>query len=116
MITSEWVKSRLLGAAVGALALSVVGFSWGGWMTGGGAKAMASDMAREEVVSALVPICVELSKRAPQDTVTLAKLKDTASYQRDEVLMAAGWATMPGAERPDRRVAEACMEKLASQF
>ena len=29
------VKSSLFGAAVGAAALAVIGFSWGGWVTGG---------------------------------------------------------------------------------
>jgi dienelactone hydrolase len=116
MKTPEWLKPGLQGAAVGAVALAIVGFSWGGWVTGGTAQKMASEQARLEVVAALVPICLEQSSRDPQVVETLAQLKDTSSYQRSDMLMKAGWATMPGSSDPSRDVARACMEKLAAQF
>ena len=112
----EWLKPALYGAAAGAAALAIVGFSWGGWVTGGTAKQMASDQARLEVVAALVPICMEQSKQDPQVVETLAQLKDTSSYQRSDMLMKVGWATMPGSSDPNRSVARACMEKLAAEF
>ncbi len=112
----EWLKPALYGAAAGAAALAIVGFSWGGWVTGGTAKQMASDQARLEVVAALVPICMEQSKQDPQVVETLAQLKDTRSYQRSDMLMKVGWATMPGSSDPNRDVARACMDKLAAQF
>ena len=62
----EWLKPALYGAAAGAVALAIVGFSWGGWVTGGTAKQMAANQARCEDVAALVPICVEQSKQDPQ--------------------------------------------------
>ena len=116
MNTPEWLKPGLQGAAVGAVALAIIGFSWGGWVTGGTAEKMASDHARLEVVAALVPICIEQSSQDPQVVATLAQLKDTSSYQRSDMLMKAGWATMPGSSDPNRAVARACMEKLAAQF
>ncbi len=116
MTTPEWLKPGLYGAVVGAVALAIVGFSWGGWVTGGTATRMSSDLARLEVVAALVPICVEQSKQDPQVVETLAQLKDASSYQRSDMLMKAGWATMPGSSDPNRRVASACMEALAAQF
>ncbi len=116
MKSPEWLKPGLQGAAVGAVALAIVGFSWGGWVTGGTAKQMASEQARLEVVAALVPICLEQSNQDPQVVATLAQLKDTSSYQRSDLLMKAGWATMPGSSDPNRDVARACMEKLAAQF
>jgi dienelactone hydrolase len=112
----EWVKPALQGAAVGAVALAIVGFSWGGWVTNGTAKQMASDQARLEVVAALVPICIEQSKLDPQVVATLALLKEAQSYKRSDMLMEAGWATMPGSSDPNSSVARACMEKLADQF
>ena len=36
MAGSEWLNSGLSGAGIGAIAVMIVGFSWGGWMTGGG--------------------------------------------------------------------------------
>ena len=112
----NWLKPGLYGAVVGALALVTVGFAWGGWVTGGTATKMASDHARTEVVAALVPICVEQSSRDPKVAETLARLKDTRSYQRSDLLMKTGWATMPGSSDPDRDVARACMGALAAQF
>ena len=112
----EWLKPALYGAAVGAIALAVVGFSWGGWMTGGSADRMAAEKSRYEVVAALVPICLEQSKQDPMVGETLAELKAASNYKRSDMLMAAGWATIPGSTDPNRSVAGACMEQLASQF
>ena len=116
MNAPEWLKPALYGAAVGAVALAIAGFSWGGWVTGGTADKMAAEQARHEVVAALVPICLEQSKQDPQLTETLARLEAASSYKRSGMLMEAGWATMPGSEDPNRAVASACMEKLADQF
>jgi alpha/beta superfamily hydrolase len=116
MNTPEWVKPGLIGAGVGAVALAITGFSWGGWVTGAKAEIMASDQARAEVIAALVPICMEQSRVDPQSVATLAVLKDTSRYQRSDILMKAGWATMPGSTDPDRKVASACMDELATLF
>ena len=116
MNSSEWLKPGLYGAAIGAVTLAIIGFAWGGWVTGGTAQQMASDQARLEVVAALVPICIQQSKQDPQVVETLAQLKDAGNYQRSDMLMKAGWATMPGSNDPNRQVARACMEELSAQF
>ena len=116
MNTPEWLKPGLQGVAVGAIALAVIGFGWGGWVTGGTAKKMATEEAQLQVVAALVPICIDQSSQDPQAVATLALLKEASSYKRSDLLMKAGWATMPGSSDPDRSVASACMEKLAAQF
>jgi len=116
MKNPEWLKPGAYGAAIGAVAVAIVGFSWGGWVTGGTANKMAEEMARNEVVAALVPICLEQSKLDPRVEVTLAELKEASSYQRSDMLMKTGWATMPGSADPNRSVARACMENLAAQF
>jgi len=112
----EWLKPALYGAAAGAVALAIVGFSWGGWVTGGTAKQMAANQAKLEVVAALAPICVEQSKQDPQVAETLAQLRDAGNWQRSDMLMKAGWATMPGSSDPNREVARACMETLTAQL
>ena len=116
MNTPEWLKPGLFGVVIGAAALPIAGFSWGGWVTGGTAEKMASERARLEVVAALVPICVEQSSQDPLVVDTLARLKDTSSYKRRDLLMETGWATMPGSSDPDRDVARACVDVLAAQF
>ena len=116
MNTPDWLKPGLTGAAAGAAALAIVGFTWGGWMTAGTAKAMASTQARLDVVAALVPICLEQSRQDPDVTETLARIKAASRYQRNQMVMNSGWATMPGSGDPHRGVATACLEKLADQF
>ena len=112
----EWLKPALFGAAAGGVAIAIVGFSWGGWVGAGTAEQMASDRARDAVVTALAPICVEQATRDPQLAMTLARLKDVRSYERPNEVMAIGWATMPGSSEPNRAVATACMEVLATRL
>ena len=116
MKLTEQLKPALYGAAVGAIALAFVGFSWGGWVTGGTANEMATDQAKLEVLAALVPICLQQSSQDPQVVERVAKLKTASSYQRSDMVMQIGWATMPGSTDPNRQVASACVDKLAAQF
>jgi hypothetical protein len=44
--------------------------------------------------------------------VKLVALKDESSWQRGEYIGKQGWATMPGEQEPDRRVAEMCATLL----
>jgi len=112
MALPEWTKPGLLGFGFGAIAVTIVGFTWGGWVTGSKAEIMASDRGRAEVVQALVPICIARSLADPNAATVLAELKEAATYRRDDVIMDAGWATMPGAENPSRPLALACIDKI----
>jgi dienelactone hydrolase len=116
MNVPEGFKPALYGAVAGAVALAIVGFSWGGWVTGGMAKEMAADQARLEVVAALVPICLQQSSQDPGIVETLALMKDAYFNERRDMVIKAGWATMPGSSDPNRNVARACMEELVAQF
>ena len=53
-------KPALWGAAGGAVALAIVGFTWGGWMTNGTANKLADERADSAVVAVLTPICGEI--------------------------------------------------------
>ena len=116
MRTPEWLKPALWGAAAGAAALAITGFSWGGWMTASAAEELASDRARTQVVAALVPICLQQANRDPQLEAELDAMREARSYKRRDMVMEAGWATMPGMEDADRAVADACMERLTADF
>ncbi|PVB62081.1 hypothetical protein [Labrenzia sp. 011] len=112
MTAPEWLKPAFLGAGVGAIALAILGFSWGGWVTGASASKMAATMSEDSVVAALVPVCVDIS-RADADRVTkLAVIREASTYKRRDALMEAGWATVPGAEAPSRDLAKACLTAL----
>jgi hypothetical protein len=114
MTAPEWLKPGLIGSGIGAVAVVIAGFSWGGWVTGGTADDMASSQARVQVVDALIPFCVARSQADPQVTQITAELDAAAAYKRPDILMKAGWATMPGAETADLDLAKACAATLAN--
>ena len=106
-------KTVLFWSCVASMVLTmIVGFSWGGWVTGGTARQTAEVMAHEAVVQRLAPICVVQSARDLGKGLKLVALKDESSWQRGEYVGKQGWATMPGEQEPDRRVAEACATLL----
>lgn len=112
MTTPDWIKPGLYGALIGGVAVAILGFTWGGWVTGGTAHDQATAMARDEVVSAMVPVCLGMAERDPDRLETLATIRAATSYRRRDALMATGWATMPGTEAPNRDVAQACLAAL----
>ena len=107
--------TRLLqGAAAGAIATLIVGFYWGGWVTGGTAKEMVQRGSSAAVVSALSPICVDKFQRSAEAVSNLTELKKVSSYQQGSFIEKGGWATMPGNERANSSVAEACANMLSN--
>src|SRR5215213_8599676 len=105
MQTPNWLKPGLHGVACGAVALAIVGFSWGGWVTGGMAKQIASNQARTDTAAALSLICEDQAKRDPQMVEKVAALKSADSWKRSDLVMTNGWATMPGSTEGNRQVA-----------
>jgi hypothetical protein len=114
MQTPEWLKPGLYGAACGAIALAVVGFSWGGWVTGSTARTMAANQSATDVVSALSLICVDQSKRDPQLVERVAAIKAASSWERGGIVMKNGWATMPGTTEANSQVARDCADKVGA--
>src|SRR5687767_15995490 len=74
MPISQNVKPALWGAVGGAIAAIIVGFAWGGWVTGGTAEKMAVTQSGVAVVEALVPVCVALSVSDPAGPTKLEQL------------------------------------------
>ncbi|HEX7550978.1 MAG TPA: hypothetical protein VF579_10405 [Candidatus Methylomirabilis sp.] len=90
----------------------IIGFAWGGWVTGGTAQKMSDVMADNAVVKRLAPICVVQFKQAPGKDQKLKEVEKTDSWQRSEYVEKQGWATMPGEEKPDSNVASECSKLL----
>lgn len=111
----EKTEPFLWGAVAGAIALAVVGFNWGGWVSGGTAQKQAAAHASQALVAALVPICVAQFQRGPEAGGRLAALKKTEGWEQGEFVSKGGWATMPGtpAVEPNPEVARACAEALS---
>jgi len=106
-------KPALGGAAGGAIALAIVGFNWGGWMTTSTANKLADQRADSAVVAVLTPICVEKFQQSGDAIANLAALrKISSSWEQGNFIENGGWATRPGATSADYVLARACAEKL----
>jgi hypothetical protein len=81
--TRAAVKPACWGAVGGAIALAIIGFTWGGWVTGGTAKNMVSVATTNGQQSILVPLCVA-QFMATDGAVT--KIKATPSYNHDDIV------------------------------
>ncbi len=112
MTFPEWTKPGIYGALGGAIAVSIIGFTWGGWTTSGSAQTMAQNLAAEEVTLAMVPVCLDISAADPERTEKLAGLQDLSRFARRNAMMETGWATRPGSDAPDRDLADACLTGL----
>ena len=108
----EQIKPVLLGAVGGGIVLAVIGFAWGGWVTGGTAQEMAEELAQKAVVARLAPICVEQFNQDSEKDQKLASLKETKSWERSDYARNQGWATMPGEKEADSKVAKKCAELI----
>jgi len=107
--------TRLLqGAAAGAVATMIVGFNWGGWVTGGTARELVQKSTSSAVISALSPICVDKFQHSAEATMNMMELKKVSSYQQGSFIEKGGWATMPGGDGANSAVARACAEMLSS--
>ncbi len=106
----EKIQPGLWGAVGGAIVLAIVGFAWGGWVTGGTAQKMAEEMAEDAVVARLAPICVEQFNQDSEKDQKLKELKEESSFRRGDYVEKQGWATMLGEQNPDSKVADKCAD------
>ena len=107
-------KTVLFWSVVAAVILTmIVGFSWGGWVTGGTAQKMTEKAVAKAVVERLSLICVDQFSQDPEKAQKLSVFLETKAYQQDDYVTDQGWATMFGDEKPDRNVAVACAKLIA---
>ena len=97
------------------LATVVIGFSWGGWVTGGTATRMAADAAAGASAQIAAADCINRFENDPDAKAQLAALKKAdSSYERGDLIQKGGWATMPGSKEPVVGAADICAQKLMS--
>jgi hypothetical protein len=112
MKTSPNLGFYAKGAVVGAVLLAVIGFTWGGWVTGGTARKDAATASHDAVVAALAPICAARFQAQAEATSKLSDLAKTSSWERGQVISKAGFATIAGNASVESDVASACAEML----
>ena len=106
-------KTVVFWACLGTMVVTmIVGFTWGGWVTGGTALRMAEASGEDAVAKRLAPMCVVRFKEDPKNDVKLKELKEVSSYEKSDYVKKQGWATMPGDQEPGSRVAEECSKLL----
>ena len=98
------------GLILGAVGAMIVGFNWGGWVTGSKSQAK-TDAA---LLSTRAAICVAQFTRGPKYQERVKELKATNSWERSAVIEKAGWDRMPGEEKADPTVSRACADGLDS--
>ncbi len=108
----EKLKIGVWSAIGGAVVLAIIGFGFGGWVTGGTAQGMAKEMAEKAVVDRLAPICVTQFMQDPNKEERLKELKEIDSWKRGDYVKKQGWATMPGEKEPDSQVANEVARRL----
>ena len=95
--TKPWIQ----GAVVGAIAAAVIGFSWGGWVTGGSADKRVAVATHDATVTALASICAERFRAQADAPAKLAELTKTSSWDRGSFIERSGFALMPGEKSAD---------------
>ena len=113
----DWDKIKLgsWSALGGAIAVAYIGFNFGGWYTGGGATAMAKETAADAVSERLGAICVAQFNRDSNKARNLKEMKEKDSWDTARYIEKQSWAIMPGEDKPDSRVADACAKQLAAK-
>jgi hypothetical protein len=109
-------KTMLVWSCLGSVVVAlIVGFTWGGWVTGGTARDMAAtagDESRWELASV---ICVEKFLAAPDAQAQLVELKAIdSSYRQRQFIEEGGWAVMPSKDEATRQAADLCAKVLAN--
>jgi hypothetical protein len=118
-------KTVLFWACAGSvIAATIVGFSWGGWVTGGSAQEMAEDSAAQARQELAAVVCVDRFMAAPDAGVQLTALQEIeSSYAQSKFVEEGGWAlivpasdtTDYKARADDRKAAGLCAAELAKR-
>ena len=102
--TSEKIKYGFWGLISGAAVAMIVGFGWGGWVTGGAVKGKTD----EALLASRASICVAQFMNAPNHDRDLIAFKAIDSWKRGELIGKGGWDKMPGQGEGSGAVADAC--------
>ena len=92
-----------------AIVTMVVGFSWGGWVTGSTAQQMVLEGRRDLAAS----FCVQRFLAATDAAAKHDALMKEGSWHRNDFIEKGGWAKLPEIDHPISGVADLCAEKLA---
>lgn len=108
----QTIKLVMWSAAAGAIGWWIVLSAVFGWMTPGRAQKQMTESVQAAVLDVRVPICVARFQQDSDRAQKVESLKNANSWARDDLVAEQGWATMPGAEKPETGVAAACASRI----
>ena len=111
ILQGESLKRLLQGAAAGAVATIVVGFSWGGWSLSSTADAMAKQRSELAVVTALAPVCADKFRALPDAEAKKVALSKVEAWKRGEEFPKE-FVTLPGETYTSSALVNACSTLL----
>ena len=107
-------KTTLFWSVAGAAVLTmIVGFTFGGWVTGGTATEMAEEAAEQSAAKLAAAVCVERFINAQDAAAQLAALKETSNWKQKSFVEDGNWTTLAGMEKPVSGAAKLCADQLA---
>jgi len=92
----------------------ILGFTVGGWTTGGSATVMAEQAAREARSTLAASLCVQNFVSTAGAAEQLAALKEASSWERDDFIEDGGWARLAGFEKAIPGAVELCAQELVA--
>ena len=105
-------KTALFWSCAGCVVATIIlGFTWGGWVTGGTAQEMVADATEQGRAQVAAAVCVETFMAAPDAGPQLASLKEnTSSWRQENFIEEGGWALIGDQEYDG--AAELCADQL----
>ena len=113
ILQGESLTRLMQGAAAGAVAAIVIGFSWGGWSLGSTANKMAKDRSELAVVTALAPVCADKFRALPDFDARKTALSKIDSWKRRDEFPKE-FVTLPGEQYPNAPLVDACYTLLVA--
>src|SRR3546814_571943 len=90
----------------------LLGFTWGGWVTGGTAKEMTESAVEDTRAELAAAVCVDRFLKASDVGARLASLREIDSWNRSSFMEKEGWVTLRGTEDPVPEAGDLCAEQL----
>lgn len=117
-ITEKWEQFRpsktlWLWSCAGAIVVALLlGFTVGGWVTGGTAQGMAQSAREHGRAELAAAVCVDRFLQSPEFSANLAALEKEDSWARDNYVADGGWVTLADMEAPVDGAAQICADAL----
>lgn len=100
-------------SCAGAVVLTmVVGFTAGGWVTGGTAAEQIETSSENAVAKLAANICANRFLAAADAEYQVTQLKEVDSWKQDSFIEDGGWVTFANMKEPIDGAAQLCVEKV----